>query len=46
MEKRIEIVYEFDNEKEAEKFLSRVHDLIVTNYFGKISPTASIKEVK
>jgi hypothetical protein len=46
MEKKVKIVYEFDNENEAQIFLNRIHDLIVTNYFGKISPSVTTKEVK
>jgi hypothetical protein len=46
MGKRIEIIYEFDNDNEAQIFFNRVHDLIATNYFGKISPNITTKEVK
>ncbi len=46
MEKKVKVVYEFDNEKDAQKFFGRVHDLIVASYFGRISPTVEVKRVE
>ena len=46
MEKKVKVIYEFDDEKDANNFFNRVHDLIVASYFGKISPTVEVKRVE